>query len=257
MSDSAPQSTLRRWRDHLRHPGTLVTLAGVAALLTLLAPFGTGEMMRTGPRAAYWLALVALTYSAGFLANEGLVPRLSTLPGPVRVAALALAIGAAASVLVLAINYAAFGFVPAPAALPGFLGTVFAMAGIVTVVIAVLERHLAPAVGAAPAAPPPILGRLPLDKRGALVALSVEDHYVRVRTTKGEEMILMRLRDAIRETAGTGGMQVHRSHWVALAAVRAARREGDRAVLTLSHGPEIPVSRSRVPELRARGLLPR
>jgi hypothetical protein len=37
------------------------------------------------------------------------------------------------------------------------------------------------------------------------VALSVEDHYVRVRTTRGEEMILMRLSDAIRETAPETG----------------------------------------------------
>jgi DNA-binding LytR/AlgR family response regulator len=102
-----------------------------------------------------------------------------------------------------------------------------------------------------------LLDRLPLDKRGPLVSISVEDHYVRVRTAQGEELLLMRLTDAIREVGASKGVQVHRSHWVALDAVRAARREGDRAILTMAHGPEIPVSRTNVPAIREAGLLPR
>jgi DNA-binding LytR/AlgR family response regulator len=42
---------------------------------------------------------------------------------------------------------------------------------------------------------------------------------------------------------------------VALKAVTAARREGDRAILTIVDGTEIPVSRSNVPGLREEGLL--
>lgn len=67
----------------------------------------------------------------------------------------------------------------------------------------------------------------------------------------------MRLGDAIREAAPEPGLQVHRSHWVAIAAVTAARREGDRAVLSLSHGGDIPASRSHIPALKEAGLLPR
>ena len=104
---------------------------------------------------------------------------------------------------------------------------------------------------------PPLLDRLAFDKRGPLVSLSVEDHYVRVRTKKGEEMILMRLGDAIREVGDTPGLQVHRSHWIALDQVTMASRKGDGAVLSLQYGPDIPVSRANVRKIREAGLLPR
>lgn len=70
-------------------------------------------------------------------------------------------------------------------------------------------------------------------------------------------MVLLRLSDAIREVGNTDGLQVHRSHWVAKSAVTKAERTGDRALLSMSHGPDIPVSRSNLPKLRDAGLLPR
>lgn len=104
---------------------------------------------------------------------------------------------------------------------------------------------------------PRLLDRLPPDKRGRLVAPSVDDHYVRVRTTRGEDMLLMRLGDAIRVTAPTPGLRVHRSHWVARDAVQTVRREGDRAVSKMTVGGDNPASRSHIPALREAGLLPR
>ena len=103
---------------------------------------------------------------------------------------------------------------------------------------------------------PTILDRIPLDKRGPLVALSVEDHYVRVQTVKGEELILMRLSDAIKEVGMILGAKVHRSHWVAFEHVTAARREADRAILTLTTGRDIPVSRANLAKIKEAGLLP-
>jgi len=70
-------------------------------------------------------------------------------------------------------------------------------------------------------------------------------------------MVLMRLSDAMKETGDLPGAQVHRSHWVAFSAVRAARRDGDRAILTLTSGVEIPVSRANLPKVKEAGLLPR
>jgi DNA-binding LytR/AlgR family response regulator len=90
-----------------------------------------------------------------------------------------------------------------------------------------------------------------------LVALTVEDHYVRVRTTQAESMLLMRLSDAIREVGDTPGARVHRSHWVAFAQVRSAVRKGDRVLLTMVTGDQIPVSRANVARIKEAGLLPR
>jgi len=112
------------------------------------------------------------------------------------------------------------------------------------------------------ATPPPIetkpariLSRLPFEKRGDLVAMTVEDHYVRVTTTKGHEMILIRLTDAIAEVGDVAGLQVHRSHWVALNHIAQVDRDKDRARLTLSNGASVPVSRTYMPQLRQAGLL--
>ena len=55
---------------------------------------------------------------------------------------------------------------------------------------------------------------------------------------------------------GDGGFQVHRSHWVSLAQVRSVRRDGARAVLTMSDGRDIPVSRSNIAAVKEAGLLP-
>ncbi|MDF2231547.1 LytTR family DNA-binding domain-containing protein [Albimonas sp. CAU 1670] len=102
---------------------------------------------------------------------------------------------------------------------------------------------------------PALLRRLPHRKRGALLRLSMSDHYVGVATEHGEEMLLMRLSDAIAETAPEEGLKVHRSHWVARRAVRSVEREGDRATLVLTNGERVPVSRTRMRALRDAGWL--
>ena len=100
-----------------------------------------------------------------------------------------------------------------------------------------------------------LLSRLPAPKRGELLHLRMQDHYVEVHTDKGMEMLLLRFRDALQEVEGVDGMQVHRSHWVARAAVEKVQRREGRVVLRLVNGVQVPVSRSFMPALRARGWI--
>ncbi|MEC9434305.1 MAG: LytTR family DNA-binding domain-containing protein [Pseudomonadota bacterium] len=100
-----------------------------------------------------------------------------------------------------------------------------------------------------------ILRRMSHDRRGPLLRLSMNDHYVEIATEAGREMVLMRLGDAIVETAPEPGLQVHRSHWVARRALASAERSGDRVELILTNGERIPVSRGRVAALRDAGWL--
>lgn len=113
----------------------------------------------------------------------------------------------------------------------------------------------APSVAAAASAAPRIMDRAPTRVRGELLALQAEDHYVRVHTSAGDALVLMRLADAIAETDGVEGLRVHRSWWVARAAVREARAEGRRASLLLTNGVSAPVTRDAVPEVRRAGWL--
>ena len=180
------------------HPVTLAGLGAAGLVLALSGPFGTDGVALT-TRLAYWPGLVVATYGAAALVNTTLAPVTRNRPFWQDVVLTGLVAGAAVAVIVLAVNRAAFGVWPDRDALPGFLGTLVAITMTVNAVVALGMRH-GPARRDA-TGPPPILQRLPLDKRAALVALSVEDHYVRVRTRKGEEMVLMRLADAMREVA--------------------------------------------------------
>ncbi|MFP5340917.1 MAG: LytTR family DNA-binding domain-containing protein, partial [Gammaproteobacteria bacterium] len=125
----------------------------------------------------------------------------------------------------------------------------------VTVASAVLERPAAAIAPVDATTPPPLLERLPRAQRGRLIHIEVSDHYVDVTTDRGKGLILMRLSDAIRETAPAAGLQVHRSHWVALDAVKRGTRVGGKPVLELENGTLVPVSRTYLEAARAAGLL--
>jgi len=113
-----------------------------------------------------------------------------------------------------------------------------------------IETHAGP-----PEAPPPrFLERLPVKLRGGeIYAVEAEDHYLRLHTSKGQDLILLRLSDAVAELEGIEGAQTHRSWWVAKAAVRDAKRGDGRATLTLKSGVEAPVSRAYAKALREAG----
>lgn len=105
-----------------------------------------------------------------------------------------------------------------------------------------------------PALPELIAEKLPVRLRQArLVAIEAEDHYLRIHTDRGSDLILMRLSDAVAELEGLEGAQVHRSWWVARDAVRHARRADGRATLTLEGGLTVPVSRRYARALREAG----
>jgi len=96
--------------------------------------------------------------------------------------------------------------------------------------------------------------RLPFKFRQADIhALSAEDHYLRVHTSAGDTLVLMRLYDAIRELEGIEGSQTHRSWWVAKNAVRDVRRGDGRVTLVLPDDIHVPVSRSYARSLKESG----
>ena len=112
------------------------------------------------------------------------------------------------------------------------------------------ETHAAPPG----AAQPRFLDRLPPKLRGAeIFAVEAEDHYLRLHTSRGSDLILMRLSDAVAELEGIEGAQTHRSWWVARSAVIGAERSQGRAVLTVKDGPRVPVSRTYARALRQAG----
>lgn len=114
-----------------------------------------------------------------------------------------------------------------------------------------LGRRDPPMAAAEGLAPPVMRTRLqPRLARSRLVAVEAEDHYLRVRTEAGSDLILMRFADALSALANADGFRTHRSWWVARTAVEAARWKGGRGELALSDGSIAPVSRTHAVTLK-------
>lgn len=139
-----------------------------------------------------------------------------------------------------------FGYRPAPRA-----GTDAAPMADATEASGAATEPATAGVGARPARLA-LLERVRPDRRGALLAIKAEGHYLQVYTDAGSDLILYRLSDALLELGGEDGAQVHRSWWVASRAL-APQRHRDKLVLT--NGVEVPVSRSFLVAARQRGWL--
>ena len=141
------------------------------------------------------------------------------------------------------------------ASLPRYLAPVWIITTAMTALNMMVQRR-PPQTHAAAAGSTPVrfLQRLPPRLRGGrLFAVEAQDHYLRLHTSKGQDLILMRLADAVAELEGIEGAQTHRSWWVAREAVTDARRGDGRAVLSLASGVEAPVSRAYARALREAG----
>ena len=263
--DSAPHPVLRKVLIDL----SVMTVLGV--LLAVMGPFGTFQMPLS-VRLLYWVGLGLVGYGCyrpvGALVT-GLGPRLDLPEWPLWVAACLLA----SVPVTLAVFFA--GQLPGPFALPSFdrfartYPYVLLVGSGVTVLFHQIARRKAlPTADDQPLPPPSkpqvetpsapdvrFLDRLPAHLGSDLLALEMEDHYVRAHTALGSELILLRMRDAVAELDGVDGAQIHRSWWVARDAVEEVKRDGRNLRLVLPGGLEAPVSRTRVTELKEAGWL--
>lgn len=237
-------------------------------VLTVSGPFGTFESFNFGQRAAYWVAMVVLSYVIGqgatTLFTELLRNRVGQRWPRVIVAGLLAALPVTAVVVI--VNSVAYQHFEPRSLLTLWLYATIVTLAVLTAMVWITDRLRAaespePAAGPpvpveTPAPqPPPILERVPLPQRGGLLALSVEDHYVDIVTDKGKTLVLMRLADAMKETGSVAGLQIHRSHWVARGAVIKAHRSGGKLSLELSNGLRLPVSRSFLVAVKDAGLV--
>ena len=94
----------------------------------------------------------------------------------------------------------------------------------------------------------------PAKRRTArLIAIEAHDHYLKVHTDAGEELITLRFADALEELARAHGWRVHRSWWVAADAVEAVRWRRGAGEMRLAGGLVAPVSRTYAPVLKEAG----
>jgi hypothetical protein len=234
----------------LRWIGIAVVAGGI---LAALGPFGSyaneGPLQRTG----YWIASVLLAlmlYGTGFR----IVTRFARQGSPIWWLSL---IGATLLLSVpeaFATRAVAFRLWPEPRQVgpswPLWLAQTITIGLVAMVGAAFLVRRRAASVPVS--APFPAATMPPLGKD--VLALQMEDHYVRVHRPNGSELILMPLARAI-EGMETAGLRTHRSWWVASHAVRKVEGNARSMRLHLSNGTIAPVARSAVIHLKAAGWI--
>jgi len=223
--------------------------------LAFSGAFGMDEMS-LARRFAYWIPLMAAGTLWGSLAARlvfGAVPDGSRMIA--RILAAGLLIGIPFTGVVWITNNLFMGSHIGPRQALSLCVTVTIVSVVMVAINALVARGDRPAV-APPPAPARFLERLPLKLRGAEVwAVESEDHYLRLHTSKGQDLILLRLADAVAELEGIEGTQVHRSWWVARDAIADAKRGDGRATLTLKDGSEVPVSRTYARIIREKGWI--
>jgi DNA-binding LytR/AlgR family response regulator len=96
--------------------------------------------------------------------------------------------------------------------------------------------------------------RLSARRRAArLIAIEAHDHYLRVHTDAGAELVGMRFADALDELAAAHGYRTHRSWWVAADAIQSVRWRRGGGEARLAADLVAPVSRSYASGLKAAG----
>lgn len=252
--------TLREWVIEL------VVMVGVGVALAALGPFGSFAIGSFGARLAYWVpaALIGYIIFRPTTLAALLIARRLDLP---ELPAAVVGVLVAAIPGTLAIAYFG-GYRPGPEPRFEDLFQLYVHVGLIGVLVMTMfillrKEALAPDRFAAPpvtvptesAPTAPFLDRLPGAWADRLVALEMEDHYVRAHGPDTSALILLRMRDAEAELAGVDGMRIHRSWWVARGAVEKVQRDGRGYRLRLNNGLEPPVARDRVAALKAAGWL--
>lgn len=260
MNDTPLRIAKREVQTLFSNPASWIGIGAAGVILGLVAPFDTDLALGLIPRLAYWLVVAAIGFLLGSTVSTFVAEFMRQYVNKwVAIVIAGACAGLANFAVLLLINWLVFRIGPSDREyVIGLAINVVVISIIIAGAYVSISSHIERGTTAPMSAPEPprLLARLPIDKRGALISISVQDHYVDVVTDKGAELILLRLSDAMAEVGDTPGMQVHRSHWIATNAVAKVRRDGARAILTMANGRDIPASRTYIPALKEAGLLP-
>jgi hypothetical protein len=235
---------------------TGVTVA-LGVTFAWLGVYSSGELPFP-ERVVYWTCLMAVGVVSSIVVTPLVfnrwIPRANVA---IQIAAVAALISVPVTLGLVAIEASDGTFAP-----PFWWGVQYFYAFVVSALLTtgawaierLTQKPLNPPPAQPGAGPPAFVERLPIRLRSAeLYAIESEDHYLRVHTSAGQELILMRLADAVRELAGVEGLQTHRSWWVAKQGLADVVKGDGRLVLKLKSGAEAPVSRTYAKTVRDAG----
>ncbi len=242
----------RRWQ---RFALDLLLFVGVGLVMAALGPYRTLDVP-DAVRIAYWLIAVIGAGLAGMLFDLMLGTRIPALW--VRTATVSLVATLPVTPFIYALNAAMLGLPRRPWLLPQLGWQVFVVLLFIMAVRALAWRRIVETrtiiVPPLPQAERVFRLRLSARRRGArLIAIEAEDHYVRVHTDAGSELLSMRFSDAVEELACAHGHRLHRSWWAFADAIEAVRWNRGTGEARLAGGIVAPVSRTCATALKEAG----
>ena len=241
-----------RWR---RFSLELALLGGLGLVLGLLGPYRTLDvppLLRT----AYWLLATIGSGLVGILIDATLGPRIRAFW--LRVVMVSLVMTPPVTLYVYGLNAWLLDLPRRWWLLPQLAWQVLVVALLLMALRALAWRRVVETrtlvVPPLPEAERAFRMRLSAKRRaGRLIAVEAEDHYVRVHTDMGSELVAMRFAEAIEELALAHGYRLHRSWWAAADAIEAVKWKRGTGEARLAGGLMAPVSRSCAAALRDAG----
>lgn len=233
----------------------LLLLIGMGLVLAALGPYRTldiPDLVRT----AYWLLAVLGAGLTGIAIDSLLGSRVRSFW--VRIATVALAMTVPVTPFIYFLNAWILDLPRRPWLMPQLAWQVFIVSLLIMALRALAWRRIVETrmivVPPLPEAERAFRLRLSAKRRGArLIALEAEDHYVRVHTDAGAELVSMRFAEALDELALAHGYRLHRSWWASADAIEAVRWNRGTGEARLVGGLTAPVSRSCAAALKEAG----
>jgi hypothetical protein len=233
----------------------LALLAGVGLVMTALGPYRTldiPDLLRT----AYWLVAVIGAGLVGVLVDSTLGLRSSGFWK--RIVAVSLVATLPVTPMIYALNAAMLDLPRRPWLMPQLAGQVLVILLLIMALRGLLWRRIVETrtivLPPLPEAERAFRLRLSAKRRGArLIAIEAEDHYVRVHTDAGSELVYMRFSEAVEDLAQAHGYRLHRSWWAAAEAIESVKWKRGTGEARLTGGIVAPVSRTCATALKEAG----
>lgn len=256
MSDRAKDqsrgATVRRWGIDL------AVLFAIGLLMGFLSPFGS-EQTSVGIRYLYWVICIVGGGVIWIVADELLRPRIAGVWRRLLFGSVVMT--PPVTLLVMTTQHLMVdGRFDWPVYWELFWQVWPIMLAVMTV-RALIWRRPATRVETRTVIAPPLpeaeaafRRRLSARRRGApLIAVEAHDHYLKVHTDAGTELLTLRFADALADLAFAHGWRVHRSWWIAADAVEAVHWRRGTGEAHLVGGLIAPVSRTHAAMLKEAG----
>ena len=258
-AESLSVAGIKRFAAH-RATVEIALLAAIGIFLAVIGPYQTGTMPLT-TRLVYWLVCIVGGGIIGIAIEASVAGVLR--PTKLRVFTISILMTPLVSLLVMMTGALLAAQATRLAQYIELLWQVFVIALPVMAVRALAWRRQKVLIQTRTVIEPPLPAaetvfrrRLSAKRRTArLIAIEAHDHYIRVHTDAGSELLTLRFADALAELEGAHGYRIHRSWWVSGESIEAVkwRRGAGEAMLICQL--VAPVSRGHAEALRIAGWL--